>query len=394
MTEQHSAGQKKQAFIRRGFLVEDPPGLDAKVILPVSLLGERLADDQRPLWIGLVLSGPPDTQEEAMDALWDDRSPAYLDALLTALADGNTAAAARLVTFADQDPRVRRALTTALERAPLAQVTELAHAASLVGGEGTLAALRKRLGEATAVGADADETPGNRSRSVWVQRAVLAHAVLRLDPDAIDAAKHLISAYREYGVPSRCYIVIKMVEVLRAGLRTAAAYAIGKELEHLLGSSDTASFLIAAPELIRDHPIHVHNRCSDALWTPSWQHSAIIALSTMPPPFAGRSLATLAGWLLNTEPPVRDGLWAASAVHDFLDEELVANLLAKALDDPSPSLRLEAIRFIEHTAPEARHLDLLKSALMSEPDALLQRDMRRVLAATTRAGQKSESDQS
>lgn len=381
MTEQHAAGQKKQAFIRRGFLVEDPPGLDAKFILPVSLLGERLADDQRPLWIGLVSSGHPNTQEEAMDALWDDRSPPYLDALLTALADGNTAAAERLVTFADQDPRVRRALTAALERAPLAKVTELAHAASLVGGEGTLAALRKRLGESIAAVADADETSGNKSSDVWIQRAVLAHALLRLDPDATDAAEQMVFAHRECDAPSRRYVITKMVDILRVDLRTAAAYAMRRELDHLLRSSDTGSFLVAAPELIRDHSIHVHKRCMDALWTPSWQHSAILALSTMPPPFAGRSLATLAGWLLNTEPPVRDGLWAASAVHDFLDEESVTNLLMKAFDDPSPSLRLEATRFIEHIAPEPRLLELLKSSLASEPDPLLQRDMRRVLTA-------------
>lgn len=353
-----------------------------------AFFGEVLSEDDRRFWIDKVRSGNPEEQAEAMDALSGDHSRAYLEALLVALAGGNTARSSNLLRFVDEDPRVRPALVEAMKNASPPGVSDLAYSVGLAGGEGALAALRGRLHEAVATAGTLDTPRENWQTDGRIVK--LTHAVLRLDPDATDAAEQMIAVYRRTKLSLRWEIVERVVEVIRARLCTAAAHILNRELELLLSGEDFDSLIVAAPALARGHFKRVHDHCERALWSP-WEDSrrhATIALSSMPFPYAGRSLVTLAGWLLDVEHDIDEALWVAGLVHELIPPEETASMLERALASAAPSVRWNATGYIKNIAPEAPFLELLKAALASEPDPLLRRDMGSVLAAADGSGDR------
>jgi hypothetical protein len=373
--------QAKLAFDRIGAFLVNPQGAGGEVWIHASLLGEEPSTEQRLAYISDVSSDDPARQHRGIATLGRKRSPEYLDALLHALGMNCAEAARVLVAFVD-DPRVRPALVAALRSAPLNALHAFAGAAGAVGGEGARTALRERLAEATStVG-----TPGSPLSSTDRDRIVvdLAKEILGLDPDDTDAAEHMAQALRRSSGFRRSTIVGDIVEVLRGDLQTVAMRTLGREIEELLHSEDMESFLAAATVLVRDDPQVVLTRCEAALFEHGsrYLHSAILALARIPFPFTGRALAALGRWVCERGEPIDMALWAAGLVHEILPAEVTEEILRHALASATPSLRLDATRYLEHVAASTC-MPLLGEAVKDEPDPLLRREMLRVLGSAS-----------
>ena len=383
-----SMASSRLPFERRGFFLIDPPDVDTRSTIHVSLLGESVSERDRAELIESVRSGSRMQQDDAIRSLWRDRSPEYLDALLDKLGGERPELANVILRFAEDDPRVRPALIQTLLRTPIEDCRELAHAVGLAGGDDALAALRIRFHELISSPRDGLPMPPGLSATSDDDRVALvlplSHAILRLDRDATDAAEQMIRLYHRTSRADRWSVVEPMTEILLGDLKTTASMLFRQELDQLVEEGrDLDSQLVAARVLARDHFETIYARCVAALGLGGSfsRERAVMALASMPMQHAGRSISTVARWLLESDLPVRKALWVASFVHDLLPTDFAAAIVEECLMSRSPSLRFEATRYVEHVTAEPRLIEPLRAAAEEDPDPMLRREMSRVVAA-------------
>lgn len=359
----------KVAFIRDGAFLMDPPGARDAVVMYASTFGEGPTESERAAYIRDVSSDDVQRRRQAILALGPERSPEFCDALLTAIAMDTAVAASASVRFAN-DPRIRHALVAAVERVALERVADFAGALGSVGGRDALPALRRRFEQAKI------EFQGFSSAPHFDHAASrlgsLSGAILRLDPDAIDAAQTM---YRLFAHPlpmNRTSALREAVDVFRSRLQTEAMRLLTHGFDRALHAGDPDAFLVVVPIMASEHFEYVRERCGGMLrdGDPNLSEQVIHALATIPFPYTGRALAIVASWICQHASSREIRPSTAALVHDFLPDEVTVAILRRALAAEPPSLRLDAIRYIERLAPELASL-VVGDALLDEPDPTL-----------------------
>lgn len=294
--------------------------------------------------------------------------------LLYELTMGRWTASRELVPYAADDA-VRVVLIEAVRSVPPAFLMHPARALGFVGGQGAREALQDRLDEIVRI-------PGGTAASFLAEvTEAVAAALLRLDPNAIDAAKALASKLVCENENVRYAAVQDAVSVLRPEISNAAMRVLASVLLGLRGSGDALAFLFAAPVLARDHFHEVRGRCSqflasDDLEVRQW---AAVALARTPPPATAEALATLANWVPRGD-PIGLALWVASLVWPLLEQDEIVQLLRRGLAAESPNIRGDSLVLVRQRDDNTARI-LIEEALVDEPEPILRKQMERALEA-------------
>jgi hypothetical protein len=353
-----------------------PDGTKASLRLPASLLGKEPTHEERE---NLLERAPTDSM--ATYALSGDESEEVLQALLDGL-DTDAAQPGRLVRWAD-DPGVRPALHKALRKRKLGTLANFAQVVGRLGGEGAVELLREKLDALLSCPyadekSHADEVYASDVHAAFNLYAfdlvVVAHAVLRLDPDAMDAARALEELILHPCEGNRLHALehaAKTVNETRT-LQTEAVRLLRRSLEPLLESDDPTVFLEVArgfvDSLRDDGMIH---RAIDLLRhdDSGIRRQAVSLLQAVPAKYAARVRHSF-GKLFAGELDLRESVGMAVRLAALVPDEDRVELARQAFDDASPSLRWEGLLLLEGLAAEDAR-EIAERAHVDEPDTAL-----------------------
>lgn len=252
-SDEAQTGEKRPFERVDGILFDEwtvPDGTRASLRLPASLLGEEPTDEVRDV----LLERAP-TDSTAAYALSGDESEEVLQALLDGL-DTDAAQPGRLVRWAD-DPRVRPALHEALRRRKPGTLANFAQVVGRLGGEGAVELLREKLDALLACPYADDESHADEVYESDVHAAfnlyafdlvVVAHALLRLDPDTLTVARALTELFEHPCERNRLHALKYAAETTaKTGmLQTEAIRLLRRDLKPVLESDDPQVFLTVA----------------------------------------------------------------------------------------------------------------------------------------------------
>ncbi|MCC6557834.1 MAG: hypothetical protein IT372_33220 [Polyangiaceae bacterium] len=292
--------------------------------------------------------------------------------LLYELTMGRWTASRELVPYAADDA-VRGVLIEAVRSVPAPFLMHPARALGFVGGQGAREVLQDRFHEIARI-------PRENAAPFLVEATeAVAAALLRIDPNATDAARALVSEFACEDEDVRYTAVQDAVSLLRPEILNAAMTVLASALSGLRESDDTLAFLFAAPALARAHFHEIRRRCakyldSDDLEVRQW---AAVALARTPPPATAEALAILANWVPRGD-PIGLALWVASLVWPFLEQDEIVQLLRRGLAAESPNIRGESLILTRQRDDDTARV-LIEEALRDEPDPILRKNMERAL---------------
>jgi hypothetical protein len=356
---------------------KDETGQSYKIYFPrATLEGPSVVDTSaRKEALHEIARGAPDIRVEYHE-FWREAPVELLETLLQGVTAGSSRAPRMLLRFVD-DPRVRPALSSAAKRIAVDYLPSFASALGCAGGYDACEVLRERLQEVLT--AEQTFLPNSFSNSHAEALTYVAAALLRLDPQALDAARALLRLFEHPCAINRHSAVRAATEVLHAELQTDAMRELRAGLDKLLHTSDLQLFVTAAPTLAVEYFEVVHRRCLEILEGPDYELRtwAVVALTRIPSPYTATALASLVRWAPRGA-PLSLALMAAGMVAPLLDEAVVRDLARRGLASDSPMLRYEAMLSVAGLGGTIAR-PLIEEALLDEPDPALQRKFRETL---------------
>ena len=294
-----------------------------------------------------------------------DRAPTRL---VDELRLGRWTASRELVRYCADDT-VHVALIDAVRRAPIDSLMHPARALGFVGGRGARVVLRDRLNEIVMISSTLPPFHFGESMEA------VAAALLRLDPDATDAARALVDVFEHPNEDIRYAAVQDAASVFRRCLGSESMALLCAALRELKDAEDALMFLFGAPILAHDHFDVVHRRCREYLGSDDYEvrQWAAVALARIPAPASAEALATLAGWAPRGE-PLGLALWVAALVWPLMSSTTAVELVRRGLAAESPMARLRSLPLAERLAGDAAR-SLLEEAITEEPDSFLRNKM-------------------
>lgn len=353
----------KRSFIRRrGELVDsyEEHGKSMATFLPQSFL-EPLADEERSA--ALERAATPDAQGSI--ALHEDSSLERMEQELRGLEQNNIEAAGNLTIYVDRDPRVRPALIRAVERVPARDLANFVQALGMVGGDGSVEVLKRRLSElASSSESFADDPFFNFIGGSLVSTAC---AILQLDRQSVEAGVQLVRVMREHPCRfNKHSAAMNAAEIFHRYIRTAAFMGIRAVLVECLDSEDDELVLSASAALFEIEAERSETRMRTVLSSaePMLQERAAHALIESRAKWT--ALPSILEWMRNrasARMKLAYGFMLQLCLRDGELEEIVA----EGLRDESPSLRLGAVGYLEKL-PKEMARRLAQTALNDEPD--------------------------
>lgn len=372
----------KRPFQRSGGILRDdytnPEARPHVEQSPASLMGEPLDEADRVQGLADVVSDDAGAQFRGVHSLAGDRSPEYLETLLSALEAGSAAAPNALLPFVE-DPRVRPALAAAARRAPARELANFAQAAAFAGGDAAIPVLRERLHELL----DAPEALRDDPffNPVTGSLVTVAHGLLRLGSDQQEAATVLARVVREHPCAfNRRSAAYQICEALDEDLSPEIKPLLEGVLAEQLAAIDPEMLATVAHSVAKVDPDRVLARCRELLSEPSSEirMSVTMALQRMDNPKARALLLEH----LPSEPWLRCAAHIAAYLGGDVPATLRADIARRALADDSPSLRRGGIALLANLDPETAK-GLADAALLDEPDPLLQKGLLKKAARET-----------
>jgi hypothetical protein len=372
----------KRMFRREGTALideyQDELGQRRKIYFPRAALDEAdiVDDSAREEALREIATGASDMSVDFR--AFENEPPAMLlKILLQGIAAGSPRAPLMLLRFVD-DPRVRPALSSAARAISADYLTNFVPALGLAGGHDACDVLRERLQELLTDPQIFLPNPFSIHRALGL--ASTAGALLRLDPQALDAARALLRLFEHPRAINRRSAVREAREVFRSELQTDAMRELRAGLDKLLDTSDLPLFVTAAPALAAEHFTVVHRRCMEILEGPDHELrlDAAVALTRVPTPHTAMALASLVRWVPHGA-PLTLALHVAGLVAPFVDEAVARDLARRGLAADSPMLRYEAMLSVAGLGGRVAR-SLIEEALLDEPDPALQRKFREMLA--------------
>jgi hypothetical protein len=319
----------KRMFRREGAALvdfyQDEVGGRCHIHIPAEWLQESVAinDSAQKEALREIATGAPGVPM-GLYAFGGEAPAELLETLLDGIAAGSWRAPLMLLRFLD-DPRVRPALSSAARHTPVEDLGNIVQALGLAGGHDACDVLRERMNEMLT---DPQTfLPHAFSNYRASTLAITAAALLRLEPQALDAARVLVRLFEHPCALDRYSAVREATDVYRHELSTDAMRELRAGLRGLLESADDALLVAAAPTLaVRSFDI-VHRRCMKVLNGPDHllQTPAAMALARMPPPHTATALASLVRWVPHGV-PLRLALTVASLVTPFVPETVAQDL--------------------------------------------------------------------
>ncbi len=366
---------KKRAFERvDGQLIDRFVGLDGKRVTsyaPSAMAGERVPAAQRARMLAQMKKGG-----RGAYALRHEESPEHFEALLGALAAGDSSAPSALTTYLD-DPRVRPAILAAARAKPLGDASNHFQMLGYCGGAGAKEALTERL---RALQGDPDTLKDDAFFN-WKagELGTVATALLRLDRDASQAAEALVSLLEHPCAFNRSSATRQMCEMLtdssHGSIQTTAFRQMRKAIARMLKAPEDDAFLAALRALVITHRDEALARARRLLRskkadTRRWTASALAALD------AGRGgLPLLAEWV--EEERELEVLTDTLRLFPFLIPlTRRRGLVRRSLADEAPSKRWYAVALLEHL-PSADRRVAARTALKTEPDPAIAKALRK-----------------
>lgn len=366
----------KRPFQRsRGILRDEyanPEGRPHVEVSPASLMGEPLNESERAEGLADVVSDDSRAQFRGVHSLSGDRSPEFLESLLSALEAGSAAAPNALLPFVE-DPRVRPALAAATRRAPAEELANFAQALALAGGDAASAVLRERLRElVNAPEAFKDDLFFN---SVTGSLVTVAHGLLRLGSDQDEAAMVLAKVVREHPCAfNRRSAAYQIGEALDEDLPQETRRLLEGVLTEQLASTDPQMLATVAHTVAKSSPDLVLAKCRELLSEPSSEVRTPVAtaLERMEDPGARALLLEH----LPREAWLRSAAQIAAHLGKDAPAALRADIAKRALADESPSLRRVGMALLSGLDSDTAKA-LADAALVDEPDPLLQKTLQK-----------------
>lgn len=266
------------------------------------------------------------------------------------------------------DRRVRKVALEALPRATGQDLVRLINALGTMGGNGALDELRRRFRRAL------------RQHDDDVAR-VLAGALLRLDPQAEDAAQFLASLLRNRDWRVRQPAAKALQRALNPHLKTEAMALFEAPVRQILRERDwEAAFIMAdaiwilAPDPFRRMCLQgIAERKRRAPW-------ACIGAAELIRHDGPRHLAEILDWIRHRA-PANESLEIAGMLGSALPESELLRLAKAGLSHPSPFIRWLTTGLLNTQRPQAvaRVRRLITSALSDEPEEDLRLELRSLL---------------
>jgi hypothetical protein len=338
-----------------------------RYVAAATLFGEALPEDRRKELVSHLGTGSK-VESSSIYALTGDSSREHLDGLLKSLQSGNISAPMALIQFLD-DPRVQPALVEAMVRACPEGLANFAQVVGLVGGPGSRERLRERMMELRG----SPETVQPADFHNWLAGSLqsVAEALLRLEPDAQDAAEALVGLLTHPCKSNRESATRVICDVLAREPSAQVREHLAQSLRPFLESADDAVFLVAAPSLLRTDTNRVLARLKHILASESevLRACAVNVLAWAPGLLASRCLSLLAT-RVEEEESLRLSVQIVSILNALCPRGRVKSVATRALQDASPALRMGGIALLALLdGADAR--DLAEAALTDEPDPLL-----------------------
>lgn len=273
-------------------------------------------------------------------------------------------------------PGVRDALVAAAAVLPEGEIVTTA--LGRVGGAGAREVLWREL--AALVGRRETFRAAPHSNPAATRLTGLARDLLRMDPEAVDAAFALVRLFKHPTPYHRMYSAWNAAE-LYAGWsapRTAAHGVLRAGIAPLARTRDAEVFVKVIPALWEMDPDATRARVALTLKhrDPWVRHEAAQQSLKARWPGTWELVALVVAWL-ETEPSLRLVAEFANATARLVRTERLVDIAALALADESPSLRHDGLLLLGHLDDNTRN-GLAREALRDEPDADLRRALRRV----------------
>jgi hypothetical protein len=275
-------------------------------------------------------------------------------------------------------PGVREALVAAAE-GPLSAAEIVTTALGQVGGVGAREVLRREV--AALVKRPATFRAAKFTNTSARRLTTLARDVLRMDPEAVDAAAALVRLFKHPVPDNRMYSAWNAAELYAQwnAPRTKAHATLRDGLAPLLRTRDADVFVKVIPALWEMDPNATRARVARLLkHTDPWvRHEAAQQSLKARSPRTWELVAMVVAWL-ETEPSLRLVAEFANTTAHLVPAERLRDIVARALADESPSLRYDGLSLLASLDATARD-ELARDALRDEPDADLKRLLRRRL---------------
>lgn len=331
------------------------------------------ADRQRRL--DRIAKGSPG----ATMAMSDAESPDHLDALLAGIDAGSTPDIT-LLRYAD-DPRVRPVVVRSVEALGVddAGLGNALQVLGYLGGEGALSALRDKANALAALAETwVDDDFHNRYAGLLEGAC---KAILRLDPEAVDAASLVVRLCEHPCGSNRQHAFAAAGEWLRLGApRTAATQMLRRTLLDTAATDDDA-FIAAAPALrwsaddFEDRAIAI----LEDQGSRRERDEVVGAFRLLTLPLPGR-LARALRRTVDEAADVRDAVHLCGMLGALVPDATLVDLATRALASSSPSLRTDGCWVLSDlSSDDARRI--AEAALVDEPDPVLVAKLRSFTSA-------------
>lgn len=292
---------------------------------------------------------------------------------LRRIREGDTRFAFCLRSF-PEDRRVRQVALEALRYAPPNEIASVVEAIGTLGGPGSRSGLERRFHREVR-----RKLPPRRNE---LARA-LAGALLRLDPQAEDAARLLASGLRSHSWRVRQSAARHLKNVLNPHLKTSAMALLQAPVRQIVDERDWETAFIMADAIWLLAPEPFQHMCLEAIAQGAphgpWASLGAAELIRHGGP---RYLAEVLDWLRHRA-SADDSLSIAGMLGSALPESELVRLAKKGLSDSSPFIRWLTIGLLETQKRRAatRMKQILKAALAHEPEQELRLNLEALLQA-------------
>lgn len=271
-----------------------------------------------------------------------------------------------------EDRRVRRVAVDALRRAKKGETAGIIRALGRLGGPGVLPELRRRFRRALRwkLSAAEDGLP-----------CIVAGALLRLDPQAMDAARFLASALRHRSWRVRQWAAGALQKTLNPHAGTEAMVVLQAPVLHLLDRGDLESAFIMADAVWILAPERFRHQCL-RLIAKGGKRSVLAsqAAAELIRHDGPRQMTAILDWLRHRA-PIDDRLMIAAMLGSGLPEREFSAMVKKGLAHSSPFVRLLAVDLMEARADHSAlgMTRVVRAALATESDPELRFKLEGVL---------------
>jgi hypothetical protein len=271
-----------------------------------------------------------------------------------------------------EDRRVRQVALEALRHAPDTEIASVVEAIGTLGGPGSRSELEQRFRR---------EVRRKLSPRRHEIVSALAGALLRLDPQAEDAARFLASALRNRSWRVRQSAARHLKNVLHPHLKTRAMALLQAPVRQLIKNRDWETAFIMADAIWVLAPEPFQKLCLKAI-APGISHGpwASLGAAELIRHDGPRHLAEVLDWLRQRAAP-DDSLSIAGMLGSALPESELVRLAKMGLSDPSPFIRWLTVGLLEaqRRRVPARMSRILKAALAQEPEQELRLNLEALL---------------